>query len=33
MELVWLRLGSGREIGAVDHLGFLGAWLFRCEGP
>ena len=27
------RPGSGRAIGAVDRLGFLGSWLFRCEDP
>jgi hypothetical protein len=32
-RMVWLRLGSGRDIGAVDRLGFLGSWLFRCENP
>ena len=31
--MVWLRLGRGRDIGAVDRLGFLGSWLFRCENP
>jgi hypothetical protein len=31
--MVWLPLGSGRDIGAVDRLGFLGSWLFRCRTP
>ena len=31
--MVWLRLGSGRDIGTVDRLGFLGSWQFRCETP
>src|ERR1700719_3653178 len=29
--MVSLRVGSGRDIGAVDRFGFLGLWLFRCE--
>jgi hypothetical protein len=31
--MVRFRLGRGRDIGAVDRLGFLGSWLFRCENP